>query len=159
MTIEILFWHSNYRFRDEYRIFDVWNPTLSFELGPNIAFCHSKSYFDIRTSGRITHFDIRDPFLTFWFGTNIAFLTCAIRFCHLFWAEYHILTFEMLFRIRTMGPISHSGVQKSYFSIRTRTEYRIFDIQNTILTFEFAPYIAFRRLKSYFFIWQNLDRT
>ena len=79
--------------------FDIQNPILTFKLGPNIEFLHSKSYFDIKTGseyfiltsnlGRISHFDnlnsyftfefgpthfnMRNPILTFEFRPNIAF--------------------------------------------------------------------------------------
>ena len=35
--------------------FDDRYPILSFELGPNIAFCHSKSYFDSRTRAEYSY--------------------------------------------------------------------------------------------------------
>ena len=35
--------------------FDVWYPILSFESKPNIAFCHSKSYFDIQTGAEYSY--------------------------------------------------------------------------------------------------------
>ena len=35
--------------------FDDRYPISSFELGPNIAFCHSKSYFDIRTRAEYSY--------------------------------------------------------------------------------------------------------
>ena len=45
LIFKILLWHSNWC-RVSY--FDIQNPILTFELGPNIVSWHSKSYFDIR---------------------------------------------------------------------------------------------------------------
>ena len=80
LTFKILFWHSNC---GQISCFDIQNPFLTFKMGPNIAFWHPKSYFDIRT-GRdeyrivtikillwhlnwdwISYFDIQNPILTF----------------------------------------------------------------------------------------------
>ena len=107
---------------------DIRIHILTYEFRLNIAFWHSKTYFDIRTlakyriltfeilfwhsnSGLITYFDIRDPVSTFEFRRNIAF-----------WHS------KCYFDIRT-GPNITFWHSKYNFYIRTRAEYRI-------LTFE-----------------------
>ena len=145
-TLEILFWHSN---SDRISKFDIQNPILTFELGPNIEIWHSKSYFDIRTwtenriltfkilfwhsnSDRISNFHIQNPFLTFELRPNIEFWHSKSYFDIRTGTEYRILTYEILFWHSNSGQISN------------------FDIQNPILTFEFGPNIEFWHLKSYF---------
>ena len=146
LTFKILFWHSNL---DRISNFDIRNPILTFEFGPNIEFLYSKSYFDIRTWteyrnltfkilfwhsnwDRISNFDIRNPILTFEFGPNIEFLHSKSYFDIRTWTQYRILTFEILFWHSNSGRISN------------------FDIQNPILTFELGPNIEFWHSKSYF---------
>ena len=146
LTLKILFWHSN---SGRISNFDIQNPILTFELGPNIEFWHSKSYFDIRTgteyriltfeilfwhsnSGQISNFDIQNPILTFEFGPNIEFWHSKSYFDIRTWTEYQILTFKILFWHSNSGRISN------------------FDIHNPILIFEFGPNIAFWHSKSYF---------
>ena len=63
-TFKILFWHSNWgpisyfdihypfwhsKNRAECCILKLKNTILTFDIGPNIKFWHSKSYFDIQT--------------------------------------------------------------------------------------------------------------
>ena len=137
LTFKILFWHSN---SGRISNFDIQNPILTFELGPNNEFWHSKSYFDIRTGteyriltfkilfwhsnlGRISNFDIQNPILTFEFGPNIEFWHSKSYFDFRTWAEYRILTFKILFWHSNWDRISN------------------FDIQNPILTFELGPNI------------------
>ena len=146
LTFKILFWHS---ISGRISNIDIQNPILTFELGPNIEFWHSKSYFDIRfraeyriltfkilfwhsNSGRISHFDIQNPILTFELGPNIEFWHSKSYFDIRTWTEYRILTFKILFWHSNSGRISN------------------FDIQNPILTFEFGPNIEFWHSKSYF---------
>ena len=196
LRFKILFWHSN---SGRISNFDIQNPILTFELGPNIEFWHSKSYFDILTgteyqilifkilfwhsnSGRISNFDIQNPILTFELGPNIEFWHSKSYFDIPIRAEYRILTFKILFWHSNSGPISNFDIQnpiltfefgpniefwhsKSYFDIRTWAEYRIlafkillwhsnsglisnFDIQNPILIFEYGPNIEFWHSKS-----------
>ena len=59
--------------------FDIQNPILTFIIGPKIVFCHSKSYFDIRTEAEFRIFHLKSYF--------------DIRTG----ANYRILTFEILF--------------------------------------------------------------
>ena len=196
-TLEILFWHSN---SDRISKFDIQNPILTFELGPNIEFWHSKSYFDIRTwtenriltfkilfwhsnSDRISNFHIQNPFLTFELGPNIEFWHSKSYFDIRIRAKYQILTFKILFWHSNSGHISTFDIQnpiltfelgpniefwhsKYYFDIRIRAEYRIltfkilfwhsksdrisnFDFQNPILTLKFGTNIEFWHSKSY----------
>ena len=124
MTFKILFWHSNWG-RISY--FGIQNPILTFELGPNIVFWHSKSFFDVRTVPIIvflhskSYFDIRNAAI-------YRILTFKILFWHSNWgclsyfdirteAKYCILTFKILFWHSKWGRISY------------------FDIQNPNLTF------------------------
>ena len=139
LTFKILFWHSK---SGRISYFDIQNPILTFEIRPNIVFCYSKSYFDIRTeaeyrilifkilfwhskSGRISYFDIQNPILTFENGPNIVFWHSKSYFDIRTEAEYRILTFKILFWHSNLGEVSH------------------FHIQNPILTFELGPNIAF----------------
>ena len=165
-TLEILFWHSNSDRISKFDIqnpiltfpilnlgrisnFDIQNPILTFELGPKIEFWHSKSYFDIRIRteyriftfkilfwhsnlGRISNFDIQNPILTFELGANIEFWHSKSFFDIRIPATYRLLTFKILFWHSNLDRISN------------------FDIQNTILTFEFGPNIEFWHSKSYF---------
>ena len=197
LTLKILFWHLN---SGRISNFDIQNLILTFELGPNIEFWHSKCYFDIRIRAKyrnltfkilfshsnvdgISNFDIRNPFLTFEFGPNIEFWHSKYYFDIRIRTEYRILTFKILFRHLNSDRISNFDIQtistfkfgpnfefchsKSYFDIRIRTEYRImtfeilfwhsnldrisnFDIQILILTFELGPNIEFWHSKSYF---------
>ena len=198
LTFKILFWHST---SGRISNFDIQNPILTFEFGPNIAFWHSKSYFDIRIRteyriltfkilfwhsnlDRISNFDIQNPILTFEFGPNIAFWHSKSYFDIRIRTEYRILTFKILFWHSNLDRISNFDIQnpiltfefgpniefwhsKSYFDIQIRAEYRIltfeilfwhsnsgiishFDIQNPILTFELGPNIEFWHSKSYF---------
>ena len=57
LTFKTLFWHSNW---GRISHFDILNHILTFKQQPNIAFWHSKSYFDIRTGAeyRILTFKI-----------------------------------------------------------------------------------------------------
>ena len=130
LTFDILFWHANWGPNIEF-----WHSKsfLTFELGPNLEFWHSKSYFDIRT-----------------------------------WAEYRILTFEILILTFEVGRISnfdirnlfflHSSwdgisnfdIQKSYFDIRTWAEYRILTFEILFWHSNWGPYIEFCHSKSYF---------
>ena len=146
LTFEILFWHLK---SGQISHFDIQNLILTFELGPNIEFWHSKSYFDIRiraeyriltfkmlfwhsNSGWISNFDIQNPILTFKFGPNIEFWHSKSYFDIRIRAEYRILTYKILFWHSNLGRISN------------------FDIQNPILTFELGPNIEFWHSKSYF---------
>ena len=200
-TFKILFWHSNL---DRISNFDIRNPILTFEFGPNIEFCHSKSYFDIRTwteywiltfeflfwqsnSGRISNFDIQNLFLTFELGPNIEFWHSKSYFDIRIRAKYRIITFKILFWHSNSDRISNFDIRnpiftfefrpniefwhsKSYFYIQIQAEYRIltfkilflysnsgrisnFDIQNLILTFELGPNIECWHSKSFFNIW------
>ena len=121
-----------------------------FEFGPNIEFWHSESYFDIQTgpniefwhskyffwhsnSGRISHFDIRNDILTF-----------ELRPIITFWHSKSYFDIRIGPNIRFWHSISGRYLfwhLKSYFDIRNRAEYRIFNIRNPILTFEFGPSI------------------
>ena len=111
LPFEILFCHSN---SGSLSHFDIRNPILKFKLGPNIAFCHSKSCFAIRIRAayriltfeilfwnsnwdRISHFNIRNPILTFEFGPHIAFWHSKSYFDIRIRAAYRIFTFEILF--------------------------------------------------------------
>ena len=47
LTFEILFCFSNW---DQMSKFEFQNPILTFELGPNMIFLHSKSYVNIGTT-------------------------------------------------------------------------------------------------------------
>ena len=105
----------------------------TFELGPDIAFWHSKSYFDIRSGARISQF---------WHSKS--YFDIRIR------AEYRILTFKILFWHSNSGRISHFDIQNPILTFEMGAEYRIFDIQNPILTFEMGPNIAFWHSKSNF---------
>ena len=115
-----------------FHFFDVQNPILKFKIGRNIAFWHSKSYFDIWTgaeyriltfkilfwhseSGWISYFDIQNPIFTCEIGPNISY----------FDIQNPTLSFELLPNI----VFWHS---KSYFGIRNWTE------------------VALRHTKSYF---------
>ena len=181
LTFKILFWHSNW---DRISNFDIQNPILTFELGPNIEFWHSKSYFDIRIRteyrimtfkilfwhsnlGRISNFDIQNPILTFELGPNIEFWHSKSYFDIRIRAEYRILTFKLLFLKFKLGANIEFWHSKSYFDIGIRVEYRIltfeilfwhsnsgrisnFDIQNPILTFKLGANIEFWHSKSYF---------
>ena len=130
LTLKILFWHSKYGWISN---FDIQNPILTFELGPNIAvgiqnpiltfelrlnivFQHSKSYFDI---GKGAVYRI----LTF---LSKSYFHIRIE------AEYRIVTFIILFWHSKLGRISQ------------------FDIQNPISTFEIGRNIVFWHSKSYF---------
>ena len=121
LTFKILFWHSNW---DRISYFDIQNPILTFELGPNIVF------------------DIQNPILTFEFGRNIAFSHSKSNFDIRTGTEYRILTFKILFWHSKTGRISYFDIQnpiltfelrpkivfwnsKSYFDIQTGAEYRI----------------------------------
>ena len=130
------FFVFRYSIKGEVSLFFAFRFSI-FEFGPNIEFWHSKSYFDIgiRTkyrilsfkilfrhsnSGRISNFDIQTPILTFEFGPNIEFWHSKSYFDIRIRAEYRILTFKILFWHSNSGRISN------------------FDIQNSILTFEFG---------------------
>ena len=135
----ILFWHSNL---DRILNFDIRNPILTFEFGPNIEFWHSKYYWH-SNSDRISNFDIQNPILTFKFGPNFEFCHSKSYFDIRIRTEYRILTFKILFWHSNLDRISNFDIQnliltfelgpniefwhsKSYFDIRTWTEYRIF---------------------------------
>ena len=145
LTFKILFWHLNW---GQISNFDIQDPILTFELRPNIkigrniAFWHSKSYFDIWLTGaeyRILTFKI-----LFW-HTNWVGISC-------FDIQNPILTIKLRLNI----VFRHS---KFYFDIRAETEYRnwhskcyfgiqnlantYFDIQNPISTFQLGPNIEF----------------
>ena len=143
LIFEILFWHSNL---GQISNFDIRNPILTFEfgpiiafrclisyfvisIGPNIAFCHSKSYFDIRTGAEYL-------ILTFLFGRNIA-----------------IWHFKSYIHIRSRLQNIAFWHSKSYFDIRTWAKYRILTFELLLWLSNFGPIIAFRRLISYFVIW------
>ena len=149
LTLKILFWHL---ISGRISNFDIQNLILTFELGPNIEFWHSKCYFDIRIRAkyriltfkilflhsnvdRISNFDIRNPIFTFEFRPNIEFWHSKSYFYIQIQAEYRILTFKILFLHSNSGRILN------------------FDIQNLILTFELGPNIECWHSKSYFNIW------
>ena len=146
LTFKILFWHLNL---DRISYFDIQNPTLTFQLRPNIVFLSFKilfwhsnwgqiSYFDIQNPiwtfeiGPISYFDILNPILTLELGPNIVFWHSKSYFDIRTEAEYRILTFKILFWDSNWGRISY------------------FDIQNPILTFEIGPYIVSWYSKPYF---------
>ena len=138
---------------------------MTFALSPKIIFCHSKSYFDIRT-------ETENPILIF-----------KILFWHSHW-ENPILIFKILFWHSHWVRIYYFDIQnpiltfalrrkilfwysKSYFDIRTEWDNPIltfkilfwhlqwaqisyFDIQNPILTFALSLKILFWLSKSYF---------
>ena len=121
LTFKILFWHSNW---DRISYFDIQNPILTFELGPNIVF------------------DIQNPILTFEFGRNIAFSHSKSYSDIRTGTEYRILTFKILFWHSNWGRISYFDIHnpilifklgpnivfwhsKTYFDIPKRAEYRI----------------------------------
>ena len=138
--IQNLFWHSK---SGRISYFDIRNPILTFELGPNIVFWPSNW-------GRISYFYMQNPILTFKMGPNIVF-----------WHKNQILTFKM-------GPNTVFWHSKSYSDIPNRAEYRILTLkilflhvklgriyhiltfQNPTLSFELMPNIVFWNSKSYF---------
>ena len=130
-TLEILFRHSN---SDRITHFNIRNPILTFAFGPNIAFWHSKSYFNIRmqADNRILTFEV-----LFW-------LSNSRRISH-FDVWIHFLTFELRPNIAFWQSISFLG-------LRTWAENRVWH-SKSYLTFEFGPYFAFRRSKPYCVIW------
>ena len=156
LTFKILFWHSNWCVIS---YFDIQNPILKFEIGPNIVFWYSKSYFDIRTEAQYCILTFKSYFDTL-SGAEYRILTCKILFWHSNWGRIShfdiqnpILTFEI-------RPDIVFWCSKFYFDIRNRAEYRIlifkflfwhsnwgrisyFDIQNPILTFDLGSNIVF----------------
>ena len=142
----IIFWHSKSYFDirtwAEYRI-------LTFKLRPNIVFSHAKSYFDIQMGPNIVFWH-KNQILTFKMGPNIVFWHSKSFSDIRYWAEYRILTFQILFLNVKLGRIyhiltfkillCHSNCRriivfwhsKSYFGIRNWAE------------------VAFRHSKSYF---------
>ena len=163
MIFEILFWHSNW---GRVLRFYTWYPILTFKLGENIAFCQSKSYFDIRTWAEYRVWHLKS-YLAFEFGPNIAF-RCSISY-FVIWieAEYRILTFEVLFWHSNLHRISYLNIRKSYFNIWIRAEYRIltfeflflhsnsgrmshFNIRINFMTLELRPNILFWHSKCWF---------
>ena len=136
LTFEILFCHSN---SDRITYFYIRDPVLTFEFRRNIAFWHSKCYFDIRSW----------PNITFWhLKSNFDIRTRA---------EYRSLTFKI--EIKT-GP-------EYFILLRIRAEYLIltiwiFQFSNSdrfILTFEilFRPQPIYHSI-SYFVmqLWPNI---
>ena len=123
--------------------FDLQNPILTLEIGPNIVLWHSKSYFDIRTWdeyhivtfkilfwhlnwGPISYFDIQYPILKFKIEPNVVIWHWNILFWHsisdrisYFNIQNPILTFELRRNIV-------SWHLKPYFDIQTRADFRIF---------------------------------
>ena len=94
LTFKILFWHWN---RGRISHFDIQNPILTFEQGPNSVFWHSKSYFDIRNRAENRFFVIQNPILTFELRPNIVFWHSKSYFDIQTGAEYCILAFNILF--------------------------------------------------------------
>ena len=171
--IQTLFWHSK---SGQISYFDILNPILTFELGPNIVFWPSNW-------GRISYFHMQNPILTFKMGPNIVFwhknqiltfkmgpntvfwhsksysdiqnraeypiLTLKIPFLHMKsgWM-YHILTFKILLCHSNCCRISYFDIQNPIlaFEMGPKSHY---DIQNPILKFENEPNIVFWHSKSY----------
>ena len=134
--------------------FVMQNAILTFELGPNITFWHSKSYFDIQIRPII---EFWNPILTFIFGPNISFWHLKssffifelgpiialwysksysnwgrisrfyTRFPNLTFelgGEYYILTTEILFWHLNLGQISRLTTE-ILFDFQIRAQYRI----------------------------------
>ena len=131
--------------------FEIWhsNPILTFEMVPKIVFCHSKSYFDIQT------------------GAEYRIFTFEILFWHSKWARKSYFDIQNPFLTFELWPNIEVWHSKSYFDNRSGAEYRMltfkilfwyskwarksyFDIQNPILTLELGPNIVFWLSKSYF---------
>ena len=126
------------------------NAILTLELGPNITFWLSESYFNIRI-WPISHFDIRISNLTFEFGPNISFWHSNSNFNIRIRAEYLILTFKILFWLSNLWQISHFDIRNPILSFSSgRISH--FDIRNHILTLKLGPNITFWYLKSYIHI-------
>ena len=178
-TFEILLWPSNFRRLISY--FVIWIITnialcrsksyLTFELGVNISFWHSKSYFLLSNSDRTLRFDILDPIFTFEFRTNIAFWHSNsyfiiqfgpnIAFCHAkcyfdigTGTEYHILTLEILF---CHSNTAKYRILKSYLDIHIRVEYLILTFE--IFLFYFRTGADYRIMIFEILFWHsNWDR-
>ena len=143
MTIEILFWNSNWVGKC---YFDIRNPILKCKLSRKTVFCHSKSYFDIRTESENaiwilkilfwhtnwvgkSYFDIQK--ILFWYSNWVGkcnfdiqnpILTFEPSRKIVFWPKNPILTFELSLKMLFW----HS---KSYFDIRTELESRILTVK------------------------------
>ena len=160
LTFKTLYWHSNW---GRISHFYIQNCILTFKQGPNIAFWHSKSYFDIRTGaeyriltfkilfwhsywGGLLYFDIQNPILTFEIRPNIVF-----HHSKSFWnrAAHRILPFKILFDIWNLAEYRILTF-KTLFWHSNWGRISHFDIQIRILTFEQGPNIAFWHSKSYF---------
>ena len=128
---------------------------FSFQIGPNVVFWHSKSYFDIRNRvryrivtilfwhsnlGRISYCDIQNPILTFELGPNIVF--------------WHSISY---FDIQKMEPNVVFWNWKILFWHWISDRISYFDIQNPILPFKLRRNIVFWQLKSYFDIQTRSD--
>ena len=145
MAFKILFWHSNLG-RISYC--DIQNAILTFELGSNIVFWHSISYFDIQNRAECCILTLKNTILTLDIGPNIVFWYSKSYFDIRTEAEYHVLTLKILFwhstradfRILTFKILSWH-LNKGCISY--------FDIQNPILTLEIGPNIVFWHSQSY----------
>ena len=92
--------------------FDIQNPILKFEFGPNIEFWHSKSYPKHMI---LSIFDIKNLILTFELGPNIEFWHPKSYFDIRIWAKHRFFYIQNL--------------------IRTWTEYRIFRFRFSFFVF------------------------
>ena len=146
--------------------FEIQNPILTLEIGPNIVLWHSKSYFDIRTWdeyhivtfkilfwhsnwGPISYFDIQYPILTFKIEPNIVFWHWKILFRHSISdriSYFDIQNPTLTLKLRQNIVFYHL---KSYSDIQLGPTF-VFWHSNSILTLEIGPNIVFWHSKSYF---------
>ena len=147
MTFKILFWLSNSHLILH---FEVWNPIFHLtEFGPNMAFCHFKSYFDIRigaeyliltfeilfwhsNSKRILYFDIHDSVFTLQFRKNITL--------------WHSNSYYVIY----LGSNISFWHSKSYFDIRIEPEYHNLTFEILFWHSNFGAEYRFCRSESYF---------
>ena len=113
-------------------VFDNLNPILTFKLRPNIAFWHSKSYFDNRNEAEycILTFKlwpkiIKSPIMTSEFRPSIVFLHSKSYFDVQNEGKYIILTFKILFWHSNWGLISYFDIQYSKYGLNSNSNVKI----------------------------------